>query len=57
MISLIGRARQDGKIMSMLVGRKIINVESTDLEFWTTKPAFKRPGTILEKDSLDVVTI
>ena len=57
MIALIGRARQDGKIMSMLGVRKIINVGSTDLESWTTKPASRRPETILEKDSLDMDTI
>lgn len=48
------RAHQDGRIMSMLGGRKIINVGSTDLESWTTKPAFRRSETTLDKDSLDV---
>ena len=38
----------------MLGGPKIINVGGTDLESWTTKKAFGRPATILEKDSLDV---
>ena len=54
MIALIGRARLNGKIMSMLGGRKTINAGSTDLESWTTKKAFGRPATILEKDSLNV---
>ena len=57
MIASTGRARLDGKIMSMLGGRKTINVGSTDLESWTTKPASRRPETILEKVSLDVDTI
>ena len=54
MIGLRGRARQDGKIMSMLGARKIINVGSIDLEFWITKPASRRPETTLGKDSQDV---
>ena len=54
MVALIARARQDGKTTSMLRGRKIINVGSTDLESWTTKPAFRRSETTLDKDSLDV---
>ena len=57
MIASIGRARQDGNIMSILGARKTINVGSTDLGSWTTKPAFRRPETILEKDSLDVDTM
>ena len=54
MIALRGRARQGGKTMSTLGGRKIINVGSTDLESWITKPVFRRPETTLGKDSQDM---